>query len=225
MSDLGDQVKWDDRGLVPAVVSHATSGAVLMLAWMNREALDATVSSGLCHFFSRSRGRLWKKGESSGNTLAVRELRLDCDGDAILVAAEPAGPACHTGQASCFFRRADGESWVEDGGPTGAPAAIVDRLYGVLESRRGAPPEQSYTASLLAGGVERIAGKIAEEQQELIDELESGESPDQIVHEAADLLFHVLAGLLHRQVEPTALWRELERRFGQSGHAEKAGRR
>lgn len=220
-----DAVKWDDRGLAPAVVVHAGTGAVLMLGWMNREALEATAASGEVHFYSRSRGAQWRKGESSGNTLAVRAVRLDCDADALVVEAIPAGPTCHTGAASCFYRRADGDDWMEDAGPRGADAAVLDRLYAVLESRRAAPAEKSYTASLLAGGVDKISAKIAEEQQELVDELRAGGPREKIVHEAADLFFHVLCGLLATGVNPGEVWRELDRRFGTSGHAEKAARK
>jgi phosphoribosyl-ATP pyrophosphohydrolase/phosphoribosyl-AMP cyclohydrolase len=220
-----DAVKWDDRGLAPAVVVHAETGVVLMLGWMNREALAATASSSEVHFYSRSRAALWRKGETSGNTLAVRAVRLDCDADALVVEAIPAGPTCHTGAESCFYRRADGDDWADDGGPRGAPAAVLDRLYAVLESRRAAPAEKSYTASLLAGGVDKISAKIAEEQEELCAELRAGGPRDKIVHETADLFFHVLCGLLATDVAPGEVWRELDRRFGQSGHAEKAARK
>ncbi|HLU68997.1 MAG TPA: bifunctional phosphoribosyl-AMP cyclohydrolase/phosphoribosyl-ATP diphosphatase HisIE [Kofleriaceae bacterium] len=218
-------VKWDERGLVPAVVSDARTGAVLMLGWMNAEALAATAASGEVTFFSRSRQTLWRKGETSGNTLAVRAIRLDCDGDAILVEAEPVGPTCHTGAASCFYRRSKEDGWAADGGPRGAPSAVVDRVYAVLETRVGAPASRSYTAALLAGGIDTIARKIDEESTELIDELVSSGDRKRIVHEAADLLYHVLAGLLAQGVSPDEVWGELERRFGTSGLAEKAARR
>ncbi|HWM84229.1 MAG TPA: bifunctional phosphoribosyl-AMP cyclohydrolase/phosphoribosyl-ATP diphosphatase HisIE [Kofleriaceae bacterium] len=228
-ADASPAVRWDERGLAPAVVCHAETGAVLMLAWMNAEALAATRATGEVHFYSRSRQALWRKGESSGNTLALRELRLDCDGDALLVIALPAGPTCHTGAPSCFFRRAGdnaAEEWIEDAGPGGAPAAVVDRLYAVLASRRGTPPAQSYTASLLAGGPAAINAKIGEEAAELCAELADGAAgPQRIAEEAADVIYHVLVGLLGRDVAPGAVWRELEKRFGRGGHAEKASRR
>ena len=217
-----DAVKWDDRGLAPAVIVHARTGVVLMLGWMNREALAATERTGEVCFWSRSRSALWRKGETSGNTLAVRAVRLDCDADALLVEAIPAGPTCHTGAESCFYRRADGDDWAEDDGPRGA---MLDRLYAVLETRRSATAEKSYTASLLAAGVEKISAKIAEEQEELVAELRAGGPREKIVHEAADLFFHVLCGLLATGVAPDEVWRELDRRFGQSGHAEKAARK
>lgn len=216
-------VTWDERGLAPAVAVDATSGAVLMVAWMNAESLALTLESGDATFFSRSRGRQWRKGETSGNVLHVREARLDCDGDTILLVVDrdAGGPACHTGKTSCFHRRfPDG---AEDDGPRGAPAAVVDRLAQAIEARRAAPAETSYTRSLLDAGMTKILAKIAEEHGELAAELPSG--PEKaIVHETADLLFHVLVGLAARNVPVGAVWAELERRFGTSGHEEKAGR-
>jgi phosphoribosyl-AMP cyclohydrolase / phosphoribosyl-ATP pyrophosphohydrolase len=213
-----DELCWDDRGLVPAVAQNAVTGELLMLAWMNAEALAETRRTGLAHFHSRSRAALWKKGETSGNTLAVREIRIDCDADAVLLLCEPAGPACHTGQRSCFFRPLAGE---EDDGP---PGSILDRLSAILAERRdSASAEESYTRSLLRGGFEKILAKIAEEHQELADELPDGEA-GAVIHEAADLLFHVMVGLCARGVSSAELLAELARRFGVSGHAEKASR-
>lgn len=225
MSELGDTIEWNERGLAPAVVSHVDTGAVLMLGWMNREALDRTEQSGQVHFFSRSRQALWRKGETSGNTLDLVELRIDCDADAILVVARPHGPTCHLGEASCFFRYVEDGNIDRDPGPRGAPAAIIDRVYSVLELRRGAPAGKSYTAQLLAGGVQTICDKIDEEAGELIEELRAEADPKKVVHETADLIYHVLAGLLAAEVEPKLVWAELSRRFGVSGLQEKAARK
>lgn len=216
-----DVIAWDERGLAPAVVVDADSGAALMLAWMNADALQRTRDTGLAHFWSRSRQSLWQKGETSGNTLAVIELRTDCDADAIVVVARPAGPACHTGKRSCFFRPLGG---AEDEGPRGAPAAIVDQVYRVLEERRDASDgARSYTRSLLDRGFPKILEKIAEEHGELAEVLPDGDAGD-VVHETADLLFHVLVGLVARDIPPDAVWQELARRFGVGGHDEKAAR-
>jgi phosphoribosyl-ATP pyrophosphohydrolase/phosphoribosyl-AMP cyclohydrolase len=213
---------FDERGLIPAVAVDATSGAVLMLAWMNAEALAATRSSGEAHFFSRSRGRLWKKGETSGNVLRVRDLRVDFDGDSILLVCDPAGPTCHTGATSCFFHP-DGAA--EDDGPRGAPAAVLDRVAQVIEKRRGSTADKSYTRALLDAGMPKILAKIAEEHGELAAELgDAGSAPAAIVHETADLLYHVLVGLAARDIPTAAVWAELERRFGTGGHDEKRGR-
>jgi phosphoribosyl-ATP pyrophosphohydrolase/phosphoribosyl-AMP cyclohydrolase len=188
------------------------------------------------HFWSRSRGALWKKGETSGNTLAALELRLDCDRDAILVRARPAGPACHTGATTCFFTLGDGRT--DDGVPQPAPAAagdpaILTRLAALLVQRRDAATgEKSYTKSLLEAGMPKILAKIAEEHAELAAELAAEPTADmpaghaaKIVHETADLIFHVLVGLVARDVPLDAVFAELARRFGTSGHAEKAARR
>lgn len=231
MSDSSDmnELKWDSRGLLPAVVQDASTGAVLMLAWMNAEALERTRTTGFAHFYSRSRQALWKKGETSGNKLAVRELRVDCDADAILVMAEPAGPTCHTGARSCFYRvmNADG-STSEDSGPAPVQARdahVLARLESVLRQRRdSASAETSYTKSLLDGGLAKIAAKIAEEQRELIDELDGGDD-SAVIHETADLLFHMMVGLVARDIPMDAVWRELGRRSGVSGHDEKAARK
>ncbi len=218
------ELRWDSRGLVPAVVQDARTGALRMLAWMNAEALRLTRKTGFAHFYSRSRQKLWKKGETSGNTLPVREIRIDCDADAVLLIADPNGPTCHTGKPSCFYRRLRDEGLEEDEGPGGAPSAIVDRLYRILESRRDdADADESYTKSLLDAGMTKILAKIAEEHDELAAELPNGSEHD-VVHETADLLFHVLVGLVARDIPPSAIWQELARRFGVSGHVEKASR-
>jgi phosphoribosyl-ATP pyrophosphohydrolase/phosphoribosyl-AMP cyclohydrolase len=228
---------YDERGLVPCVVQDAAAGTVLMLAWMNAEALRLTRETGTVHFWSRSRQALWKKGETSGNTLALVELRLDCDGDTVLARVRPAGPTCHTGATTCFFHRdgADDDDGVpaagsaEDGRPAGSMtrgegAQILGRLAQILETRRDAATgEKSYTRSLLDAGMPKILAKIAEEHGELAAELPAGPE-DKVVHETADLLFHVMVGLTARRVPIERVFAELARRFGTSGHAEKASR-
>ena len=212
---------YDERGLVPCVVQDAVTDVVLMLAWMNAEALRLTRETGAVHFWSRSRQALWKKGETSGHTLAVAEIRIDCDLDAVLVRARPAGPTCHTGSTSCFFHfDADGDDAVDDG-----PAPpILHRLAQVIEARRAATAERSYTKSLLDAGMPKILAKIAEEHGELAAELPAGEDA-KVVHETADLLFHVMVGLAARRIPLDAVLAELTRRFGTSGHVEKAQRK
>jgi phosphoribosyl-ATP pyrophosphohydrolase/phosphoribosyl-AMP cyclohydrolase len=220
-------IKWDSQGLVPAVVQHHESYAVLMLAYMNEEALAKTLETGIVHFFSRSRQSLWKKGETSGNTLSLVNIRTDCDSDAIVVLANPVGPTCHTGTQSCFFKDIDPATAAvanEDQGPTGARAAIVDKLFDVLCKRRDeSDPAKSYTRSLLDKGFPKIEAKIAEESGELLEVLATGEE-DKVVHESVDLLFHMLVGLCARGIEIDDIWDELDRRFGVSGHDEKASR-
>jgi phosphoribosyl-ATP pyrophosphohydrolase/phosphoribosyl-AMP cyclohydrolase len=239
---------WDERGLIPAVVQHAETGALLMVAWMNAESLALTRSTGLAHFWSRSRQKLWMKGETSGHTLAVQEVRTDCDADTLLIRALPAGPACHTGKPTCFFRilpagvpatappdtsdvpdaavssAPPDTSFIEDDGPPAPAVLVLDRLQAILRARRDdASAEKSYTKSLLAGGYPKILAKIAEEHGELAAELPAGAAKD-VVHETADLLFHVMVGLVARDIPFDDVWAELARRFGVSGHAEKAAR-
>jgi len=211
--------KYDDNGLVPAIVQDAQRGTVLMLAWMNAEALRLTRETGTVHFWSRSRKSLWKKGETSGNTLTLVELRIDCDADTILVRALPAGPTCHTGTTTCFSHRDDGPD--DDGVPA---VTIINQLGRVLEARRdSASGEKSYTKSLLDAGMPKILAKIAEESGELAAELPSGEDT-KVIHETADLLFHVMVGLTARKIPIERVLDELARRFGTSGHTEKASR-
>lgn len=213
---------YDERGLVPCVVQDAIAGTVLMVAWMNAEALRLTRETGVVHFWSRSRGALWKKGETSGNTLALVELRIDCDRDTILVRATPAGPTCHTGATTCFFTRDDDTT--DDGVPPAEGAQILARLAQILAARRdAATPEKSYTRSLLDAGMPKILAKIAEESGELAAELPAGDDA-KVVHETADLIFHVMVGLTARRIPIEAVFAELARRFGTSGHVEKASR-
>jgi phosphoribosyl-ATP pyrophosphohydrolase/phosphoribosyl-AMP cyclohydrolase len=211
---------WDERGLVPCVVQDAETGTVLMLAWMNAEALRLTRETGTVHFWSRSRQSLWKKGETSGNTLGVVEIRLDCDRDTVLVRAHPAGPACHTGATTCFFQKDDGTT--DDGVPADT-AAILSRLAQILIARRDSSAEKSYTRSLLDAGMPKILAKIAEEHGELAAELPAGDDA-KVIHETADLIFHVMVGLTARRIPIEKIYAELARRFGTSGHAEKASR-
>jgi phosphoribosyl-ATP pyrophosphohydrolase/phosphoribosyl-AMP cyclohydrolase len=211
--------QYDGNGLVPCIVQDAERGTVLMLAWMNAEALRLTRETGVVHFWSRSRKALWKKGETSGNTLSLVELRIDCDQDAILVRAKPAGPTCHTGTTACFFHRDDGPD--DDGVPA---VTILEQLDRVLQSRRDdATGAKSYTKSLLDKGMPKILEKIAEESGELAAELPAG-TDERVISETADLLFHVMVGLTARHIPVEKVLLELARRFGTSGHTEKASR-
>lgn len=217
-ADAAAGIRWNEAGLAPAVVQHHATGQVLMLGWMNREALRRTVESGAVHFWSRRRQEIWRKGETSGNTLALRSLRTDCDRDAILVRADPAGPTCHTGAVSCFFEPvAGGEASGGGDGPeaTGGAArfgAVLDRLAAIVERRAEERPEGSYTASLLAAGPPRAAQKVGEEGVETALAAAAG-SEEELVGEAADLLYHLLVALRSRGVPPGRVGAELERRF------------
>jgi phosphoribosyl-ATP pyrophosphohydrolase/phosphoribosyl-AMP cyclohydrolase len=219
---------FDDKGLVPCIVQDASTGTVLVLAWMNEEAQRLTLETEVVHFWSRSRQALWKKGETSGNFLHLVELRLDCDHDAVLVRARPDGPTCHTGTTGCFFRvnadGHDGGGFEDDGVPEPSnDGRILDQLAQVIDARKRSTAEKSYTRSLLDGGPAKIIGKIEEESGELCEELPAGPA-DKIAHEAADLLFHVLVGLAARDVPLEQVWQTLRKRLGTSGHVEKAAR-
>jgi len=228
-----DALKFDDRGLLPAIAQDAATGEVLMLAYCNHEAVRLTQESGFAHYFSRSRQQMWKKGESSGHLQTVRKIAYDCDADTLLFQVDQAVAACHTGRRSCFFHQVDGEEAHEVGETlfdpeavyAGAPttANILPALAQVVGERRGADPATSYVAELLAGGPERIGAKLSEEAAELAGAV-AGENDEAVVHEAADLLFHMVVALASRDVAPEAVLEELVRRFGTSGHAERAAR-
>jgi phosphoribosyl-ATP pyrophosphohydrolase/phosphoribosyl-AMP cyclohydrolase len=202
-------VKFDDKGLVPAIVQHARSGEVLMLGYMNEAALARTLETGLVTFWSRSRGELWQKGATSGHVLRLVELRQDCDGDALLVLAEPAGPTCHTGEHTCFYRTLDGEP----AGSPRPPSAILARLADLVAQRAAERPAGSYTTKLLDGGVDRIGKKIGEEAAEVIIAAKNG-SPTELSWELADLIYHSLVLLVQQSLAPEAVWHELLRRHG-----------
>lgn len=217
------ELKYDDRGLLTVVAQDRLTGELRMLAHANREALQATLATGEAHFYSRSRGALWKKGESSGNVLRVHEVWADCDGDAVLYLVDPAGPTCHTGRATCFFRRL-GENGALADDATKHGSALLPGLWQALEERsRSSEGTKSYTKKLLDAGPPLIGAKIREEAGELSDAI-AGETDERVISEAADVLYHVLVGLLSRGVSLTAVQAELARRFGMSGLDEKAAR-
>lgn len=217
---LLDAVRFDERGLVPAVAQDALTGEVRMVAFMSREALALTLSTGVTHFYSRSRHRLWKKGEESGNTLAACRVFIDCDGDCVLVMVEPAGPTCHTGAPSCFWREAAGESWREAARPLPEASALAATVASRREETTARP---SYTKSLFDAGAGRIGEKLREEADELARAI-AGESAARVASEAADVMYHLLVGVASRAVTWRDVLTELSRRTGRSGLEEKAAR-
>lgn len=216
------ELKYDDRGLVTVVAQDRLTGELRMLAHANREALQATLDSGDAHFYSRSRSALWRKGESSGHVLRVHEIWTDCDGDAVLYLVDPAGPTCHTGRATCFFRVIGRDGAIADDASKHG-AALLPRLWTALEDRSRADGGKSYTKQLLDGGAHLVGAKIREEAEELTTAI-AEESDARVVSEAADVLYHVFVGLLSRGLSITAVQAELARRFGISGLDEKAAR-
>lgn len=180
---LAARVRFDDAGLVPAIVQDAGSGRVLMQAYMNRESLDLTLREGVTWFWSRSRGELWNKGATSGNTQTVRTVLLDCDGDSLLVLVDQAGPACHTGEPTCYFTAVDHA-------PAEPFAAVADLVRTVGTRAADADPESSYTARLLAKGIDTVCKKVGEEATEVVIAAK-GREHGQVVYESADLLYHL----------------------------------
>jgi len=222
-----EDVAWGATGLVPAVVQDAADGRVLMVAYVDSEALAATLASGEVHFHSRSRDRLWRKGETSGNVLRLRDISIDCDGDALLIAADPVGPTCHRGTRSCF----------DPADAVGAPPAVaepaeaapphaqgfawLETLWATIDERASADPATSYTARLLAGGVDAPARKVAEEATEVLmaakdDAVASPAARpaarDALTGEVADLLYHTLVVLRERGLPPSAVIARLSER-------------
>jgi phosphoribosyl-ATP pyrophosphohydrolase/phosphoribosyl-AMP cyclohydrolase len=193
-----DALRYDDAGLVTCVCQHATTGAVLMVAWANREALERTVEHGRATFWSRSRGELWEKGATSGNVLDVVELVADCDGDTVLVLCNPHGPACHTGDETCF----------------GDGRAFIDRLARTIRDRAGADPRESFVARQLGGPREHAARKVGEEAVEV---LLAAAGSDDLVGEVADLWFHSMILLARDGLDPLAALEVLAER-----HAERS---
>ena len=200
---------YDEYGLVPAIVQDAATGRVLMLGYVNPTSLDATYNTGKMHFWSRSRNALWQKGETSGNSMSVVDISLDCDADTVLVRVDPAGPACHTGSTTCFAA------------PSGAETAprigdVLPSLWATIASRAEQRPEGSYTTHLLDGGVDACSRKVTEEATEVLlaakDHAAGTGPPGRVVEESADLLYHLMVLLAERGIGLDEVEAELARR-------------
>jgi phosphoribosyl-ATP pyrophosphohydrolase/phosphoribosyl-AMP cyclohydrolase len=198
---------------MPAIVQEAASGQVLMLAYMNRQALEQTLATGLAHYWSRSRACLWQKGETSGHIQHVRDIRYDCDADSLLISVDQEGAACHTGEHSCFFRQLFTS-------PLPAPFShsdgLLQQLYEVVQARKQRAPQESYVASLMARGQDQVLKKVIEEAAEVVMAAKDGQA-EAIVYEMADLWFHAIVALSWHNISPQQVLQELRRRFGQSG--------
>ncbi len=199
------ELKFDERGLVPCVAQDFASGEVLTLAYANEESLRLTVETGELHFYSRSREEIWRKGETSGNVLKLRQLRYDCDGDAIVALVEPTGPACHTGERSCFYRELGG-----DAAPEPASHEALATLERTLRSRAAERPEGSYTVKLLDDP--KLIGEKVEEEAEEVVRAAREESDERVAEEAADLLYHLAVLLASREVPQSAVMEVLDDR-------------
>jgi len=214
---------WDKHSLIPAIAQDHETNEVLMLAYMNQEAYNLTLSTGFAHYFSRSKQRIWKKGESSNHTQEIKEILIDCDGDTIILKIHQNGVACHTGAQSCFFTSVNKEKIVYNSNlDTIAIYGIVDTLYHTILSRKSDNSSNSWTKKLL-NDKPLLLSKIREEADELAVAIDK-EEDKQVIYEASDLLYHALVGLAYRDVSPDRIKQELARRFGTSGIAEKATR-
>jgi phosphoribosyl-ATP pyrophosphohydrolase/phosphoribosyl-AMP cyclohydrolase len=208
-----DEIVYDDKGLVPVIVQDAENGQVLMFAYANKEAIEKTQEKNRAHFWSRSRKKLWEKGEESGNTQEVRQIFLDCDRDAVLVLVNQKGASCHTGQRTCFFTNVRESN-------RGAPAfgamkggRTLDEVYQIVDDRKRNPKEGSYVSKLFKDGIDSILKKIGEEAGEAVIAAKN-DNNDEITYEVADLWFHSLVLLANFGITPEDIYEELGRRFG-----------
>lgn len=201
-----DKIRYDERGLVPAIVQDYLDGTVLMMAWMNRESLQKTLTTGETVFWSRSRQELWHKGATSGHIQKIKTIRYDCDSDALLIGVEQIGDiACHTGERSCFHQI--------EGKIAPPPGDTLSQVFNVICDRRDNPTENSYTCKLFAGGDNKILKKIGEESAEVVMAFKDDDA-EGIVGEVADLFYHTLVALAHHGVELKDVYRKLQQRRG-----------
>lgn len=217
------KLDWQKIPLLPVIVQDSNTNEVLMLAYMDEEAYNLTKNSGYAHYFSRSRQRIWKKGESSNHTQEIVDILLDCDSDTLLLKVKQNGVACHTGRKSCFFTSLKDEKIVlEQEVNIEAIYGVVDTLYHTILERKSSNDKNSWTKKLL-DNKELLKSKINEEANELAKAIED-EGDEQVIYEAADLLYHSLVGLASRDISPDRVKQELSRRFGTSGIEEKNSR-
>lgn len=204
-----DELKFDANGLLPVVAQEASSGEILMVAYANREALERTAASGRAHYWSRSRAEIWRKGDTSGHTQQIQEIRVDCDGDAVVYSVDQEGEACHTGEPTCFFRGVE-----QDGLRATAPRGhILSRVDRVVAQRAEERPDGSYTTYLFEKGLDKVLKKVGEEATEVVIAAKN-ESSGELRGEISDLLFHLVVLLRMRGLPLEEIWGELEERFG-----------
>ncbi|PID47459.1 MAG: bifunctional phosphoribosyl-AMP cyclohydrolase/phosphoribosyl-ATP pyrophosphatase [Proteobacteria bacterium] len=220
-------IDWEKvAGLLPVIVQDETSKEVLMLAFMNKEAYELTCKTSYAHYFSRTKQRIWKKGESSGNVQEIKAMFLDCDNDTLLLQVKQIGEvACHTGRKSCFFQRLDIEEKPQNPQvDLDETYSIIDTLYHVIKERKNADPEKSYVSKLLNGKENSLLKKIVEEAGEFCFACKDKDEKE-VVYECADLVFHMLVALEAQNIHPDRVKTELKRRFGLSGIEEKKQRK
>jgi phosphoribosyl-ATP pyrophosphohydrolase/phosphoribosyl-AMP cyclohydrolase len=219
-----NRVDWEKSELLPVIVQDNANNEVLMMAYMNKEALQLSLETKVAHYFSRSKQRIWKKGESSGHTQEIHSFALDCDNDTLLLKVTQNGVACHTGRRSCFFTELEsGESKAEVEVDTDAMYGVIDTLYHTIQERKNADPKTSWTAKLLSKGENTILKKVVEEAGEFSFAYKDNDEGE-MVYEAADLTYHMLVALASKNISPDRIKQELARRFDMSGIAEKNAR-
>lgn len=225
MNKAIDRVDWEKCELLPVIVQDNSNNEVLMMAYMDKEALELSLSTKIAHYFSRSKQRIWKKGETSGHTQEIHSFSLDCDNDTLLIKVTQNGVACHTGRRSCFYTELEsGESNSEVEVNSEAMYGVIDTLYHTIQERKNGDPSTSWTAKLLAKGENTILKKVVEEAGEYCFAHKDNDEKE-MVYEAADLTYHMLVALASKNISPDRIKQELASRFNMSGIAEKNSRK
>jgi len=224
MQEILDRVDWEKSELLPVIVQDVENNEVLMMAYMDKEALELSLSTKIAHYFSRSKQRIWKKGESSGHIQNIHSFYIDCDNDTLLIKVTQEGVACHTGRRSCFFTELEsGESSDDVEVNPHAMYGVIDTLYHTIQERKNADPTTSWTAKLFSKGDNTILKKVVEEAGEFSFAYKDNDEHE-MVYEAADLTYHMLVALAAKNISPDRIKQELARRFDMSGIAEKNSR-
>ncbi|MDD5399680.1 MAG: bifunctional phosphoribosyl-AMP cyclohydrolase/phosphoribosyl-ATP diphosphatase HisIE [Sulfurimonas sp.] len=224
MQEIINKIDWQKIELLPVIVQDVLSNEVLMMAYMDKKALELSLSTRVAHYFSRSKQRIWKKGESSGHIQEIHSFNIDCDNDTLLIKVTQHGVACHTGRPSCFFTELEtGKIESEVKVSSEAIYGVIDTLYHTIQERKNADPSVSWTAKLLSKGDNTILKKVVEEAGEFSFACKDN-NEHEIIYEAADLTYHVLVALAAKNISPDRIKQELARRFNMSGIAEKSSR-
>ena len=224
MQKILNRVDWEKSELLPVIVQDVSNNEVLMMAYMNKEALELSLSTKVAHYFSRSKQRIWKKGESSGHIQTIHSFNIDCDNDTLLIKVTQEGVACHTGRRSCFFTELEtGEVSSDVEVSSEALYGVIDTLYHTIQERKNADPSTSWTAKLLSKGDNTILKKVVEEAGEFSFAYKDDDESE-MIYEAADLTYHMLVALAAKNISPDRIKQELARRFDMSGIAEKNSR-
>lgn len=225
MQEIINKIDWEKCELLPVIVQDYSNNEVLMMAYMDKEALSLSLTTKIAHYFSRSKQRIWKKGESSGHIQSIHSFNIDCDNDTLLIKVTQEGVACHTGRRSCFFTELEsGAITSEVEVSSESLYGVIDTLYHTIQERKYADPESSWTAKLLSKGDNTILKKVVEESGEFCFAYKDDDESE-IVYEAADLTYHVLVALAAKNISPDRIKQELARRFDMSGIAEKNSRK